>query len=115
MIILIDFDGTIVNDLYPKIGQMKPHAPEIIIKLKRAGHTLILNTCREGELLRNAIDFLENKGMHFDYYNENARANILKYKNDSRKIGGDLFIDDRNLGVIPDDWLEIYDLILKHK
>jgi phenylalanyl-tRNA synthetase beta subunit len=39
---------------------------------------------------------------------------LEKYKQDCRKISGDIYIDDKNLGGIPDDWNEIYELIQKH-
>ena len=49
MIIAVDFDGTIVEHRYPKIGKEKPFAIETLKKLSAEGHRLILWTVREGK------------------------------------------------------------------
>ena len=51
MIIAVDFDGTIVENRYPYIGNEKPFAIETLKLLTRDHHQLILWTCREGRLL----------------------------------------------------------------
>ena len=40
----IDFDGTIVEDAYPKVGKAKIFAFETLKKLQQDGHRLILWT-----------------------------------------------------------------------
>jgi hypothetical protein len=45
--------------------------------------------------------------------NENLPSNIEKYGGDTRKMSADIYIDDRQLGGIPDDWLEIEKMIRK--
>lgn len=47
MIIAVDFDGTIVENRYPYIGNEKPFAIETLKLLTRDHHQLILWTCRE--------------------------------------------------------------------
>ena len=44
MIIAVDFDGTIVEHKYPKIGKELPFAIETLLDLKADGHQLILWT-----------------------------------------------------------------------
>ena len=44
MILAIDFDGTLVEHAYPKIGKEIPHAFETLEALQKAGHRLILWT-----------------------------------------------------------------------
>ena len=51
MIIAVDFDGTIVEHCYPRIGREKPFAFATLRKLQSEGHRLILWSVREGELL----------------------------------------------------------------
>ena len=51
MIIAVDFDGTIVEHRYPKIGEERPFAIETLKMLIRDHHQLILWSVREGELL----------------------------------------------------------------
>lgn len=46
MIIYLDFDGTVVEHAYPKIGREVPHAIRVIKRLQDAGHEIILNTYR---------------------------------------------------------------------
>lgn len=111
MIISIDFDGTIVNEIYPDIGQLKPNAKEVINKLHNEGHTIIINTCRVGTYQDNAEEFLFNNDIWYDWINTNCPTRVQQHNGqDSRKISADIYIDDKNLGGIP-DWLTIYDMI----
>lgn len=98
-ILAIDFDGTIVEDKYPEIGQMRPKAAKVIGRLKK-DYFLILNTCRTGEKLNEALSFLDRHGIQFDLVNKNHPALIEKY-GDTRKIFADYYIDDRNLAGLP--------------
>lgn len=104
-ILAIDFDGTIVEDKYPEIGELREDAVEVINRLKK-DYFLILNTCRTGEKLQEAVDFLKANGIEFDLVNANHPALIEKY-GDTRKIFADYYIDDRNLGNIMLGWDEV--------
>jgi hypothetical protein len=44
--IYLDFDGTCVEHVYPEIGRCNFGCIEVIDKLQKAGHTIILNTYR---------------------------------------------------------------------
>lgn len=108
MIIAVDFDGTIVEHRYPQIGKPVPFALDILIKLREERHTLILWTVREGALLQEAIDYCAARGVVFYAHNANfPEEDPVKA---SRKLTADLFIDDRNLGGLP-DWTAIYKAI----
>ncbi|KAA6301462.1 MAG: hypothetical protein EZS26_002336 [Candidatus Ordinivivax streblomastigis] len=110
MTIAVDFDGTIVEHAYPKIGRPIPFALEVLKKLQRdEHHKLILWTMREGDLLQEAIDYCEKNDLKFYAYNKNFPEEELQ-EGDSRKIAADLFIDDRNIGGLP-DWGIIYQVI----
>lgn len=111
MTIAVDFDGTIVEHRYPDIGKEIPFAIETLKQLQRDRHRLILWTVREGRLLDEAIAFCRERGLEFyavnrDYPEEEAGRN----NNYSRKLKADLFIDDRNLGGLP-DWGTIYRMV----
>lgn len=110
MIISIDFDGTIVKDEYPSIGTLSANAAETIAKLKRDGHTIVINTCRAGELALDAINFLLASKVPFDRVNENDPVNVLKFGGNTRKIFADVYIDDRNVCGMP-DWATMYQWI----
>lgn len=110
MIIAVDFDGTIVEHKYPSIGKEIPFATYTLKKLTQEGHHLILWTVREGRLLEEALEFCQKKGIHFYAVNANYPDKELERTHYSRKLKADLFIDDRNLGGLP-DWGTIYEMI----
>ena len=94
--IAVDFDGTIVQAAWPEIGKAKWGAKWVLNWAARRGHTLILWTCREGENLGNAKCWLMHEGIWgFRYFNESPPHLIELFKNDSRKIGFDIQIDDK--------------------
>lgn len=116
MKIAVDFDGTIVTHEYPRIGQELPFATETLRMLIKENHRLILWTVREGKLLDEAIDWCRQRGVEFwainkDYPEENGTINNNHF---SRKLKADLFIDDRNLGGLP-DWGVIYRMVHEGK
>ena len=109
MIIAVDFDGTIVEHKYPAIGKELPFAIETLKKLQSERHKLILWSVREGKLLDEAVAFCRDRGLEFyavnrDYSEEEKAPN----NHFSRKLKVDLFIDDRNLGGLP-DWYDLRD------
>lgn len=63
MRILLDFDGTVVEHEYPRIGRCNFGCAEVIRKLQDAGHQIVLNTyradCANGSL-ENALNYLNN-------------------------------------------------------
>lgn len=111
MTIAVDFDGTIVEHKYPAIGREIPFAIETLKKLRNEHHKLILWTVREGRLLDEALAFCRERGLEFyavnrDYPEEEKERN----NHYSRKLKADIFIDDRNLGGLP-DWGTIYEMV----
>ena len=61
MTIAVDFDGTIVEHKYPKIGKEIPFAIDTLRTLSEEGHKLILWTSRDGELLEEALAFCRER------------------------------------------------------
>lgn len=109
MIIAVDFDGTIVEHKYPKIGKEVPFAIATLKKLQAERHLLILWSVREGKLLEEAVEFCRQRGLEFYAVN----ANHPDETNDafsSRKVHADLYIDDRNICGLP-DWGVIYEMV----
>ncbi len=62
MTIAIDFDGTIVEHRYPKIGNEIPFATDTLKMLIKDHHRLILWTVREGELLKEGCGMVQGTG-----------------------------------------------------
>lgn len=113
MIIAVDFDGTIVEHKYPQIGKEIPFATATLRQLMKDGHKLILWSVREGELLQEAVDWCEERGVRFYAINADLDEDTADKRGTahfSRKIKAHLFIDDRNVGGLP-DWGTIYQLI----
>ncbi len=110
MTIAIDFDGTLVKHKYPKIGKKIPFSTEAVKQLKADGHKLILWTYRTGRMLDEALDYCTNEGLEFDAVNRNAKEEVFNPQVMSRKIIADMYIDDRNIGGLP-DWRETYRFI----
>lgn len=107
MIIAIDFDGTLVDHEYPRIGKEKLFAFETLKLLIKAEHRLILWTIRSGKELDEAVEFCRKKGVEFYAVNRNYPEEVYVEGEFSRKINADLFIDDRNLGGFL-GWSSIY-------
>lgn len=112
MRIVIDFDGTIVDDKYPEIGALKDGARKAIRLFKIKGHSIVINTCRQGFYEGEAEKFLRDNGIPFDYINSNLPSDIQSFGADCRKISGDVYIDDKQIGGLP-VWSKIYEYILK--
>lgn len=111
MVIAVDFDGTIVEHKYPYIGKEIPFAITTLKRLQDDGHRLILWSCREGRLLQDAVEFCRERGVDFfainsNYPDEDVDSEAIR----SRKLKADMFIDDRNVGGLP-DWGVIYEMI----
>ena len=111
MTIAVDFDGTIVENRYPEIGRERPFAVETLRMLAAEGHRLVLWSCREGQLLDEALAWCRERGLEFwavnrDYPEETVDNN----PHWTRKLKADLFIDDRQIGGLP-DWGDIYRMV----
>ena len=115
MTIAVDFDGTIVENRFPEIGEERPFAVDTLKMLIQDRHLLILWSCREGQLLEDAVNWCRERGVEFyavnrDYPEESTENN----PHFSRKLKADLFIDERNIGGLP-DWGTIYQMISRGK
>ena len=112
MTIAVDFDGTIVEHAYPRIGKEKPFALDTLRMLNSDGHKLILWTSRDGALLEEAVEYCRKGGVEFYAINSNTPSKGLSFGSNglSVKVTADVYIDDRNIGGLP-DWGTIYEII----
>ena len=122
MTIAIDFDGTIVSNAFPAIGEPLPGAIETLRDLQAAGHRLVLWTCRANHrwdkskhYLDQAVDWLKKHGIELAGSNECLLVDELEELPHSQfehfKIFADLYIDDRNLGGFP-GWAAVRRMLL---
>ena len=66
--VYLDFDGTLVEHEYPNIGRANFGWVEVIEKLQKAGHEVILNTMRANfndDSLHQALDYINQKSCMF--------------------------------------------------
>jgi hydroxymethylpyrimidine pyrophosphatase-like HAD family hydrolase len=100
MIIAVDFDNTLCESNWPHLGKPIMKTIDFCRQAKQAGHKLILNTCRCGRELEEALQFCSEHQLNFDCVNENLPEIIQLYGGDTRKISADRYIDDKN--ILPD-------------
>lgn len=101
MIVAVGFDGTIVDHVFPAIGDPVEGAFKTLKRLKELGCTLILYTMRSdgqkhGDVLTQAVEFCRSRGIEFDHVNCNpAQAEWTS----SPKVYAHFYIDDAVVGV----------------
>lgn len=93
----VDFDGTLCRNAYPNIGEPIDEMIESVKKIRRDGHKAILWTCRSGLDLVDAVVWCADRGLFFDAVNDNLDEYKKRFKNNSRKILADYYIDDKAL------------------
>ena len=121
--IVVDFDGTCVANEFPY--KIDIGAGKVLRELVAKGHKIILYTVRDnsklGGYLRSAIEWFMDNGI--DLYGV-QKCPIQRVATKSPKPNGDLFIDDRGLGIplkidlaISDkpfvDWQRVRELLIE--
>ena len=116
-IIAIDFDGVIAQinknwvpgtPNYP--GPLVDCADKYIRQLYNDGHQIIIWTCRGGQNLWLAEQYLEELDIPFHRINDNVESHYDRFKHNTRKVHADIYIDDNQIGGIP-SWAEMYEII----
>lgn len=117
-IIAVDFDGTVVEHDYPRVGQNVPHAVRVLKRLVESRYRIILNTMRSGEELDDAIEWFRENGIQL--FSVGKDPGQFKWTT-SNKCFAEFYIDDRNVGgpmIDPEgfsspvvDWLAIEEAI----
>lgn len=101
-VVAVDFDGTITKNLpFPQI-ELREGARETIEYIRK-NNVVALWTCRCGEWLDEALRVLRENGFIFDSVNCLQES----FRDEPRKIGADIFIDDRNIFCRDVDWAKI--------
>jgi hypothetical protein len=123
MIIAVDFDGTIVQPLFPKIGKPVAGAFEWMKRFQKAKAKLILwtmrsNQQRSGDVLDEAVAFCRSKGLEFWGINSNPEQDWSS----SNKAYANAYIDDNavgcpmkldNDGYMVVDWEQVGPLVME--
>ena len=93
-IIAVDFDGTLCEYAWPRIGEPNKELISYLLNEQKTGTKLILWTCRVGEKLWEAVCWCSKHGLVFDAINDNVQEAITMFGGDSRKVYADIYIDD---------------------
>lgn len=112
IILAVDFDLTICMSDYPKLGLERKDAGLYLNKLVSEGYGIVINTCREGLPLAEAIKWLHKNNIPYHYINCNFPHLITFFGADCRKISAQMYIDDKGVDELP-EWNEIYNKINK--
>lgn len=103
MIIAVDFDGVLVQSVFPKIGEPDHEMVDLVrLLIQKSGVEVVLWTSRVDQPLEDAIAWCEQMGLTFDAINDNAPSNKRKYgklyPDGTRKVYADYYLDDHNMG-----------------
>ena len=98
-IIAVDFDGCLCTNHWPEIGQPNRQLIRMLKTARSKGNKVILWTCREDKMLTDAVKWCERQGLRFDAVNDNLPEMKEYYGNNCRKIGADVYIDDKAMTV----------------
>ena len=116
-VIAVDFDGTLCEYAFPKIGEQKQHHKELLellVTMRKNGHKLILWTCRgdneEYPCLSEAVHWCRKQGLEFDAINENIKG-TKKLSGTSPKVLADYYLDDRSLIFNSQDYIKSLELL----
>lgn len=95
-ILAVDFDGTLVENKFPEIGEVNHVIWEAVSAYQAAGWKIILWSCRTEIMLQDAVNFCAERGLTFDAVNENLPEVQKYYGGDTRKVFANMYIDDRS-------------------
>jgi predicted RNA-binding Zn-ribbon protein involved in translation (DUF1610 family) len=94
-IIAADFDGCLVTDKFPEIGEPIPEVIEALKEEQAARALVILWTCRRGAELKAAAEWCAEHGIELSAVNKNLPHVTEVFGEDTRKIYADEYWDDR--------------------
>lgn len=109
-VIAVDFDGTLVKDQFPNLGQPFIEGINTVNAMIEVGYEIVIWTARQ-ELVP-VMEHLKNHGLNIDKVKINAHADYMlnRYESQGIKIGASIYIDDRGYGapIFNDsEWLKI--------
>jgi len=111
-VIVFDFDGTISEEKYPLCGEPLYGVIDVINILYAAGVGIVIFSCRQHpEHVENAKQFLKEHKIPYHKFNENYPGLTEKFGISSRKLGGDMYFEDKTIEFKATDWYEKLTLI----
>lgn len=106
VMVAVDFDNTISSsDSYPEIAPLRSGAKRVIHGLIERGCCILIFTCREEQSAEDAKRFLKDNGIAYMHFNQNCHERTRYWSADCRKIGADIYIDDKGFASYDNiDW-----------
>jgi histidinol phosphatase-like enzyme len=105
-VIAVDFDGTLVTDKFPEIGDPIYGTINAVKEEQSRGNKVILWTCRSGKYLEEAVAWAKTHKINFDEVNNNLKEYVDMFGNDCRKVFAHEYWDDKALTVTADSFPE---------
>jgi hypothetical protein len=120
VIIAVDFDGVLVQNAFPKIGEPDREMITLVqLLIQKSNIEVVLWTSRVDQPLEDAVTWCEQMGLQFDAVNDNAPSNKRKYgklyPNGTRKVYADYYLDDHNMGYSRQMAIDIIKSILREE
>lgn len=106
VILAVDFDGTLVTNKFPEIGEIQPEVWNAVLSAQKDGYKIILWTSRTGEVLNQAVQFCREHGLVFNAINDNI-PEVKALGWDARKVFAKYYIDDRMSVVYGNQFLPV--------
>ncbi len=94
-IIAVDFDGCLVTDRFPAVGEPIAATVAALRREQERGAKVILWTCRRGEQLRAAVEWCAQQGIRLSAVNTNLPEVVEAFGGDTVKVCADEYWDDR--------------------
>lgn len=101
----VDFDGLLVENKFPEIGEIRQPMFNAVKRLQENGWKIILWSCRTGGMLKDAVEFCVQHGLVPDAVNENLKEVQEYFGGDTRKVFANIYLDDRNAQYSPPNGL----------
>lgn len=96
LIAAVDFDGLLVKNEFPEIGEIRQPMFNAVKSLQENGWKIILWSCRTGDMLKDAVEFCVQHGLVPDAVNENLKEVQEYFGGDTRKVFANMYLDDRS-------------------
>lgn len=106
----IDFDGTIVDHAFPRIGALKEGVKEALDQLKEF-YVIVISSCRTSRLFNRPFsknpyldqmrDFLQANGIHYDRIDDGNEGKVVAFA----------YVDDRAIR-FENNWPEITERLM---
>lgn len=108
--VIIDFDGTLCKEEFPKVGSLEPFVREALQRIKKLGYLIKIHSCRTATYWKDG-----NRDQHIKIIEQFMKENELPYDEIIVDLNMDkpvahFYVDDRAVSYTG-DWLEVVEQI----